>query len=160
MGFSLTFMGMRGDTEVGADREGLARFLEQRGLEVGPSPDSTHHLRGPDGDLRFDGSWTDLHLDPLDQEGPVSGGIWHASLTDEECGFIYDMCVAGKMLIFNPQGDPLAVIPGRVLHPLDLPEEVEPGDTAWVDSAEELKDALSGNFERFVQYRDQVIDSQ
>lgn len=104
MGFSVMFMRLECDTLIDPDREGIATFLRERGLEVAPSADGTHHLTGPDGFLEFDGRWTDLHLSPLDTEDRITGGIWHATLSDEECRFVHDLCVAGKMLVVNPRG--------------------------------------------------------
>lgn len=152
-------MRVKGDQELDADREGLAAFLASRGLAVAPSTDSTHHLAGPDGDLTFDGDWTDLHLKPLDHDGYVNGGIWHASLSDEECAFIYDLCVAGRMLILNPQGAPMMVIPGQTHALADLDPEIPDEEIACVDSAGELSEVLSGNFEKFLAYRKRVLDS-
>lgn len=156
MGFSLIFMRVQGDAEADADRDGLASFLQERELEVGPSDDNTHHLTGPEGDLTFDGEWTDLHLDPLDQEKPVTGGIWHATLGADECTFIYDLCVAGRLCVFNPQGSPMFLVPGHTHRPAEMPDDVEPQEIAWVDSADELEAALNGDFENFVHYREQV----
>lgn len=156
MGFSLTFMRIGPDAILDADRAGLADWLASRGLEVAPSTDSTHHLRGPAGLLTFDGSWTDLHLDPLDQEAPVTGGLWHATLTAEECAFIFDLCVAGRMLIMNPQGLPFLLVPRGNHDTVDLPASIAAAEIAWIDSAADLAEALSGGFERFVQFRDQV----
>lgn len=159
MGFSLIFMRVKGNQELDADREGLAAFLAARKLTVAPSTDATHHLAGPDGELTFDGAWTDLHLKPLDHDGYVTGGVWHATLSDEECAFIYDLCVAGRMLIVNPQGDPQIVVPGRTHALADLAPDIPEDEIAWVDSAEELSEALSGNFEAFLAYRKRVLDS-
>jgi len=157
VGFSLIFMRLRGDESLDADRAGLAAFLAERDLEVAPSNDTIHHLSGPDGQLTFDGNWTDLHLSPLDQEQHVSGGIWHATLSEQECAFIYDLCVAGKMVIMNPQGPPEFVVPDRNHTAEDLVEAVNDPQIAWVDNAEELAEALGGNFTAFVEYRDRVL---
>ncbi|CAN5586477.1 hypothetical protein BH10ACT7_BH10ACT7_15240 [soil metagenome] len=140
-----------------ADREGLAGFLLQRGLAVAPSSDSTHHLISDDGYLAFDGYQSDLHLDPLDQEKPVSGGIWHAHLSDEECAFIYDLCVAGRMLIVNPQGNPLLIVPGHNHTPAELPDDVDVNDIAWIDSSSELAQVLSTGFAAFLEFKNRVI---
>lgn len=157
MGFSLMFLRTSGDAQADADRAGLAAFLERRGLAVAPSSDSIHHLSGADGPLRFDGQWTDLHLDPLDQEGPVGGGIWHATLSDEECAFIHDLCVAGRLLVVNPQGAPLYVVPGGTHEPEELPTGHGDAGVAWVAGPSELQQALTGGFEAFREFRDRVI---
>jgi hypothetical protein len=158
MGFSLDFMRLGPDEVRDADREGLARWLDSRGLEIGPSNDAIHHLRGSDGPLTFDGHETDLHLSPLDQDGPVTGGIWHARLSPDECSFVYDLCVAGRMLILNPQGSPLLVIPRGSHAAADLPPSFEASEIAWIDSAGEMAEALSGGFERFLEFRERVIE--
>lgn len=157
MGFSLIFMRMTADEQLDADRAGLAAFLEKRGLEVAPSTDNTHHLADSTGQLTFDGYWTDLHLDPLDQEGPVSGGLWHASLSEQECEFIYELCVAGRLLIVNPQGSPDLVVPGHNHEPSDLQSSDNTYEVAWVDSPDQLTEALTGGFQAFVEYRRRVI---
>lgn len=156
VGFSMIFMRIDGDIEVGADSAGLAEFLRQRQLEVAPSNDNIHNLTGSDGALAFDGSATDLHLDPLDKEGPIRGGIWHATLADAECDFIYDLCAAGQMLIASPQGSPTMVIPGNTHLPEHLESHVDLDECAWVNSPEELGEALSGNFTQFIAYRDPI----
>lgn len=157
MGFSLMFMRVDRDGKGDADRQGLADFLLQRGLTVAPSSDSTHHLMSDHGYLAFDGHPSDLHLDPLDQEKPVTGGIWHAHLTGEECAFIYDLCAAGRMLIVNPQGNPLIVIPGRNHTPAELPDDVDRNDIAWIDSSNELVQVLSSGFAAFLEFKNRVI---
>ncbi|KAB1655375.1 hypothetical protein F8O01_12180 [Pseudoclavibacter chungangensis] len=156
MGFSVMFMRLECDTLIDPDREGIATFLRERGLEVAPSADGTHHLTGPDGLLEFDGRWTDLHLSPLDTEGRITGGIWHATLSDEECRFVHDLCVAGKMLVVNPQGRPSYVVPGGNHRPEQIPDDGE-GEVAWVDGPDELRSALCGQFASFVRFRDQVV---
>jgi len=40
-----------------------------------------------------------------------------------------------------------------------LPAEIPPTDIAWVNSPQELQQALSGTFMKFVDYRDRVIRS-
>lgn len=87
---------------VDADRSGIHRFLTERDLQIRQNPAGGGDLVGADGSrLSFDGQLTDLHLDPLDQPGPVAGGIFHATLTPAELEFIYALCSAGKMMIIN-----------------------------------------------------------
>ncbi|MFT4189283.1 MAG: hypothetical protein QM621_11955 [Aeromicrobium sp.] len=64
MGFSLIFMRCHGDDQLDADCDGLARFLDGRRLRLAPSDDGVHHLTGPDGDLAFDGRWSDSTSTP------------------------------------------------------------------------------------------------
>jgi hypothetical protein len=80
MGFGLMFVRLKDPEMLDADRVGLAEFLASQGLT---SSDETGELvRISDGEaLAFDGRWTDLHLDSLTQEEPVTGGIDHATLT-------------------------------------------------------------------------------
>lgn len=158
MGFSMIFMRFEGKVDVGADRDGLKAFLRQRDLEIELSAYELHHLRGPHGALEFDGHRSDLHLSDLNQEEPVSGGIWHASLSRQECAFIFDLCVAGRMLAVNPQGDPTIVVPIGSHGPEDLAGlGVDPESIAWVANAEEFEEALTGSYQHFANYRDHVI---
>ena len=156
MGFALNFMRVGPDAVVDADRAALQAWLRGRGLEVEPGAGSGRHLRGSTGPLAFGDDVSDLHLDPLDQQDPVTGGLWHATLSPGECEFVYDLCVAGRMLVVNPQGAPLFVVPGRTHDRADLPESVTDDDIAWVGSGEELRDALTGGFDRFRAFRDDI----
>lgn len=154
MGFALTFLRARGDRQLDADRDGLRRFLGSRGLRwAGGGPG---YLVDEQGDvLVLDGSWSDLHIDSPDQAEPLTGGIWHATLGPSECAFVYDLCVAARWFILNPQGDPAVVVPGQVCRPEDLPES-ERRSAVWVDDPAELREALSGGFEQFLAYRRRV----
>ncbi len=160
MGFSLIFVRLDGDDGADADRDGLRRFLAARGLRA-PTGPGVGELTGVDGELlAFDGRWTDLHLDPLDKSEPLSGGIWHASLSPQECDFVFDLCVAAGWLIVNPQGDPEILVPGGTHTPEQLPSYLaEAGETAvYVGSGAELRQALTSDFTAFLAYRDQVLD--
>ncbi|MGO4205288.1 hypothetical protein AB4Z09_26830 [Rhodococcus sp. TAF43] len=155
MGFSLIFVRVQGDEQRDADRDAVAAFLETRGLRAAGSAGRGSLLVDADGQaLSFDGHWTDLHLDPLDQEEPLSGGIDHASLSDEETTFIYELCVAAGFLIANLQGNPTYVVPGANHAPEDVPDRE---DIDWVNSAAELRQALAGNFDDFRAWRDRVV---
>ncbi|GAB2641356.1 hypothetical protein ABI214_00550 [Prescottella soli] len=152
MGFSLGFYRIDGGELVDPDREGIAEFLRVRGLRV-----EHRSLVDDDGAvLAFDGAWSDLYLDPLDQDGPLSGGIDHATLTAAECEFIYGLCVAGRLMVVNPQGDPMYVVPARNHGDEALPD---PEGTTWVDSPEELASALGAGFGEFQEYRCRVMSS-
>lgn len=135
------------------DRVGLAGFLASQGLT---SSDETGELvRISDGEaLAFDGRWTDLHLDSLTQEEPVTGGIDHATLTQDELSFIFHLCVAGKMLVINTQGAPLYIVPADTHDREDLPD---PDDAVWVNTPEELAHALGASFTDFTDFRDRVL---
>ncbi|MFI6430294.1 hypothetical protein [Rhodococcus oryzae] len=155
MGFALIFVRVQGDEQRDADRDAVAAFLEARGLRAMDSDGQGSLLVDADGQaLSFDGHWTDLYLDPLDQEEPLSGGIDHASLSDEETTFIYELCMAAGFLIANPQGNPTYVVPGATHAPGDVPD---PEDMVWVNSAAELRQALAGNFDDFRDWRDRVV---
>ncbi len=152
MGFSLGFHRIDGNELVDADREGIAEFLHSRGLRM-----EDRSIVDADGSvLAFDGAWSDLHLDPLDQDGPLGGGIDHATLTPAECEFIYGLCVAGRLMVVNPQGDPMYVVPGRTHQAAALPD---PDETVWVDSPDELAIALGAGFGEFRNYLRRVMDS-
>ncbi|MCL2489505.1 MAG: hypothetical protein FWF36_02080 [Propionibacteriaceae bacterium] len=158
MGFSLSFLRIEGGQEPGdGDREGLQLFLADRNLHLSED-DSCCFLLTEDGSrLKLDGYDTDLNLDSLDKDGPISGSIWHAHLGREECEFIYDLCVAGRFLIINPQGGPTLIVVDHNHETSDLPDV---GDApAWVDSADELAQLLGAPFGRFIDFRDRVIVS-
>lgn len=157
MGFSLSFHRIAGDQPADADRAGLADFLESRGLHVvADGFGSGSILDGDDQPLRFDGDWSDIHLSPLDQDAPLSGGIFHATLSGEECEFVYDLCIAGGFLVANHQGSPLIVVPSYN-HSLEDVSAIDPGDIAWVESAVEFREAVTDGFEQFIAYRDRVL---
>ena len=133
MGFSLIFVRVQGDERRDADRDAVAAFLEARGLRAVDSDGQGSLLVDADGQaLSFDGHWADLHLDPLDQEEPLSGGIDHASLSEEETTFIHELCVAAGFLIVNPQGSPTYVVAGANHAPEDVPDP-EDGVTEILD---------------------------
>lgn len=154
MGFSLIFVATDGEEQRDADRSALAAFLAERGLHVEGEESSSPLFDATGAPLSFDGRVSDLHLDPLDQEGPLTGGIWHASLSDAECAFIHDLCAAAGFLIANPQGDPMYVVPVGTHTPEQVPDL---DDTAWVAGWAELQRALSDKFDDFRAYRDSVI---
>ena len=151
MGFSLHFFNLGDGDIVDADRAGIEEFLTARDLHVEGEAGNSAIVDSSGQRLAFDGFWSDLHIDPLDQEDAVSGGIDHATLTASECAFIYGLCSAGRMMIVNPQGDPLYIVVGRTHSEDDVPE---PDDTVWVESPEELANALGsglGEFREFLQ---------
>lgn len=154
MGFSLIFVATDGDEQRDADRAALADFLGERGLHVEGDEGSSPLVDASGAPLAFDGALSDLHLDPLHQEGPLTGGIWHATLSDEEGAFVYDLCAAAGFLLANPQGDPLYVVPVGTHTPEQVPDL---DDTAWVASGADLQKALSDDFDDFRAYRDKVI---
>lgn len=150
----MIFMRIEGDEQVDADRAALSSFLEARGLRIAAGPYGGSIVDRRADPLAFDGRISDLHLDPLDHDGPLSGGISHASLTDAECSFVYDLCCAAGFMIFNPQGDPASLVPGgthapRALSSLD--------GVVHVGSAGELSRALAAGFDAFARYRDRVL---
>ena len=154
MGFSLMFMRTDRDAQADGDREALRAFLDSRGLQVKAGPYGGEIVDTDDKALTFDGHFTDLSLDPLDKDEPISGGIDHATLSDQECAFIYDLCIAAGFLIVNPQGEPLFIVPGGNHTADQVPDG---GEVAWVTSPAELVEALSGNFQRFLDFKRQVI---
>lgn len=153
MGFSLYFMNLTHDAVVDADRAGIADFLERHAV-ASSSGDGSYAISPMT--LSFDGSSSDLHLEALDQEGPVSGGIWHATLSAQECDFIFELCLAGKMVIVNPQGSPQFLVPGPARDPASLPEVDGPDLIVTVSSGDDIRRHLSGDVEQFEKYRDRV----
>lgn len=157
MGFSLTFMRFRREQEIDADREGLASWLARHRLTLDRRFDTACPILDPDGaPLQVDGRARDLHLDPLDSPGIVSGGIWHAGLGIEECTVIYDLCIAGRLLVMNPQAPDVFVVPGRTHRPEDVPGLAD-GVVGWADSPGELQAVLTDGYQGFLDYRDQVL---
>lgn len=147
------FVRVRNGDLVDADRAGLADFLTREGLI--PPDDSGELRRSSDGEaLAFDGHWTDLELDGLSQEEPVTGRISHATLSPDEVSFIFGLCVAGKMMVVNPQGSPLYIVPAETHVREELPD---PEDTVWVATPAELAHALGSSFGDFSTFRDRVI---
>ncbi|ATI36360.1 hypothetical protein CPI83_29610 (plasmid) [Rhodococcus sp. H-CA8f] len=150
MGFSLYFMRIENDKGLDADRDAVVAFLDQRELRVHPSGQL---VDSQDQALKFDGVYTELTLDPLDQSEPLTGCIHHATLSTAECAFIYDLCAAAGFLIVSPEGNPTYLVPNRNHDPGDV--SVLEG-VVWIDSAEELQQALFGGFEAFRRFVQQV----
>jgi len=147
------FMRVRNDDLVDADRVGLADFLVREGLVL---PDESGELsrRSDGGALAFDGRRTDLQLDGLSQQEPVTGRIDHAELGPEEVEFIFGLCVAGKMMVINPQGSPMYIVPAETHAPEELPD---PDGTVWVGTPAELAETLGGTFGGFSSFRARVV---
>jgi hypothetical protein len=163
MGFSMSFLRFRNGEVVDGDREEARSFVERRGLRLDPQPESSAHFVDAGGTLlAFDGDPTDLHLDPLDTPETFGGGIWHATLTDEECRFVFDLCVACGFLVCNHQADteesPMFVVPRGSHRAEDVTELDDDVSYRFVDTADELRAALAGDFDRFVDYRDGVLE--
>ncbi|MGC0362773.1 hypothetical protein ABH922_000757 [Rhodococcus sp. 27YEA15] len=154
MGFSIYFMRVAQDRQLDADRDGIVDFLDRRGLHVVANPHGCSILDNEGVPVKFDGYHSDLLIDSLEQDKPLTGGIDHATLTNDECEFVYDLCVAAGFLIVNPQGSPTYVVPHRNHMPDDLPDL---DDTAWVESGSELSQALTGSFGDFRVFRNRVI---
>ena len=154
MGFSLYFDKFKDGEAADADRSSLKDFLKKSDLTIEDSTlvDSAGNA------LEFDGRVTELHIDS-DSEEPLSGGIDYASLSNEECEFIFDLCTAVGWLIINPQGNPMTIIPNRNHSVEDLHDSLSENEEeiAWVNDAVELQMVLSEDFTEFSQYRDKVI---
>ncbi|MBZ4487828.1 hypothetical protein LQ938_12945 [Microbacterium sp. cx-55] len=152
MGFSLSFYPIDGDDLRADDRAQIMAFLDARGLTVDPE---THGLyRVTDGvALAFDGAWTDLELDPLDQPEPLTGSLPHATLTEAECTFVFELCAAGGLMIVNPQGQPMYLGIRGVHTPEMFPD---PDDAVWIDSPAALASTLGGSFGDFQDYLGRV----
>lgn len=148
MGYSLSFYPIDGDDLRADDRAQITAFLESRGLAVDPD---THGLyRVADGvALSFDGAWTDLELDPLDQSEPLTGSLSHATLTEAECAFVFALCAAGGLMIVNPQGEPM-YLGIRGVHTAEM--FPDPDDAVLIGSPAELASVLEGSFGEFREY--------
>ncbi|WP_434278517.1 hypothetical protein [Acinetobacter sp. CE-15] len=154
MGFSLLFIRIKNQEIVDADRDGLARFLAENQLYVHTQVGSGALVDQNEKALAFNGYLSDLYLDPLEQSEPITGGIYHATLSEEECIFIYDLCVAGKMLIVNPQTNPMYLIPTTNHEQHNIPDL---NDAVWVNSAAEMLLVLSQGFNAFKVYKEKVM---
>lgn len=146
MGFSLHFLNIGQGDVVDADRVRIAEFLAANDLHVEGETGDSAIVDSSGQPLAFDGSQSDLRIDPLDQQDPVTGEIDHATLTASECAFIYGLCDAGRMMVVNPQGDPMYIVVGHTNSEDDVPD---PDDTVWVNSPEELSNALGAGFGEF-----------
>lgn len=164
MGFDLYLHRLDGgDGFADADRSGIERFVRESGLRMVRVPPLLGGLRLEDENgkpLAFDGRETSLCIDPLDSDEPVGASIDHATLTDAECSFVYQLCVAGGMLCINPQGPPMLVVPVGT-HTIETasvgawPDDAS--DIAWVSSAAEFQAALADDYEEFLAYKRRVI---
>jgi len=150
------FIRIKDGQQADANRDNLREFLASRGLHIaGGNSDSI--LDADNKPLTFDGYWTDLTLDPLDQQDLVSGGISHATLSHEECEFIYNLCVAGGFLVINPQGGPTTIVINHNHREEDL---FDLDDTLWADSVDEFAQIVGAPFLDFQNWRDRVMQSQ
>ena len=107
--------------------------------------------------------WTDLHVDPLDKPGTLGGGIWHATLSVAEVEFVFDLCVATNLLVVNHQGggdSPMFLVPRRNHEATELEALVTDASYLFVESADDLRDALLGDLDRFIEFRDRVVGRQ
>lgn len=154
MGFSLSFMRIQNNDLVDANRAQVADFLVARGVHIVASGNSGEFFDTADRPLCFNGHYSDIFLDPLNSKEPLSGGIFHATLAEEELEFIFELCTAAGFMIINPQGAPMSVVPNNNHAVGDVPE---PNDTAWVQNATELAQALNGSFADFTDYKRNVL---
>lgn len=157
MGFSLHFMRIKHEKEIGADKEGIQKFLKDRNLTI--KPDDTSFYDSNDKELEFDNYFSDIFLDGFDTES-ISAGIYHATLTTDECEFIYHLCVAGKMMIFNPQGNPtyIFVHDNHNFADLGLSEDDEDlkEDFVTINNGIELQKVLTEGFSEFSQWLEKI----
>ena len=155
MGFSLGFYPIQGSDLGDADREQLRDGLAGRGLGVHSDASGLFQVANGES-LAFDGAWSDLTLDPLDQAEPVTGSLSHATLSEAECTFVFEMCTAGKLMIVNLQGDPMYLgITG--IHTAEM--FPDPADSVWIDSPAALASALGASFGDFQSFRSRVLES-
>lgn len=125
-------------------------MVQRAGRRVGGRPVADRDVRW--GGCAPGGSTIDFHFD-LSRDGHVGACVWHAHLGPEEIQLYYDLAVAGKMVVCNPQArGALYAVCGRT-YGLDEIPGGDPADVAFVDSAEELASYLRGDHERFLDYR-------
>lgn len=155
MGFSLHWVATDGDETISGDRAGVEAYLASRGLHIAENDEPVT----ADGKrIAFNGYDCDFHFDGLDHADDHFGAsVWHAHLLPEEIEFYFDIAVAGRLLIVNPQGDPMIIVCGDY-DPARLPS-VPAEEVAHVANAAELAAALEGNFQRFLDYKRQVTGS-
>ncbi len=152
----MSFIRVREGEWVDADRDAARAFLDAHGLHPDPAQDTSAYLLHEDGTpFTFDGYPTDLHVDSYETGGKWQAGIWHATLSEPEVEFIYDLCVAVGLAVCNHQGDPLMIIPAATHSVTDLAGLDEA--PVFVNSADELRIALSSGFDHFLEWRDRVI---
>lgn len=150
MGFSLQFFRLENGETIDGNREGFYQFLNEKELVVSENK----LLKDKNGEnLTFDGYFTDLYIT---QEPELSASLDHATLSDEECQFIYEMSVAACWTIINPQGDPMFLIPNNNHQPSDIPEGFE-DDIVFIQNSTELQMALNQGFSAFQKFLNNII---
>lgn len=156
MGFSLTFEKIKNGEDIcDINRDLLEKFLKDKKLTILEDG----FLQDENGEfLKFDGDVTDLYLTPLDSDEPLSGGIDHATLSQEELQFIFEMCDAVGWLIINPQGNPTFIIPNENHTQEDIPEDFE--DVVFIKNPTELQQVLSNGFDNFQEYLKKVLGKE
>lgn len=141
MGFSLAFYAFRD-----GDRTRLADFFARQGLHI----EDGSLMTAAGLPLTFDGEPTDLTIDGWDNDEPLSGGIEHATLTESESCFLFDLCVAAGWAIVNSQGAPTFLIPAHNHTAADISADEEDPPVA-IDDAAGLCAALADSFSAFRQ---------
>ncbi|MEM7324461.1 MAG: hypothetical protein AAF531_15335 [Actinomycetota bacterium] len=151
VGFSLHFVRFDDETDI----DGFRRFLDERQLVLVPSEFGSElcNVHTADGEpLQLDGESRPTLLNVADPNTSdhVSAHIERPSLTLEALRFVYDLCVAARLAIVNPQGDPddssypMMLIPARNHTAQQLQQIAE--DTGlnhrFVDNAQELRAIL------------------
>lgn len=152
MGFSLQFYRFENGEPIDGNRESFYQFLDKKELALAENK----LLKDKNGEyLTFDGYFTDLYIT---QEPELSARLDHATLSDEECQFIYEMSVAAGWIIVNPQGDPMFLIPNNNHQPSDIPEGFE-DDVVFIQNSAELQMALNQGFVAFQNFLSNIRKS-
>lgn len=146
MGFSLFLSKIEsGQVEVTIDRQKLAAFLKRKQLMISPSGQVTEESGQA---LAFEGQPCDLYMEPLNSSKPLSARLYHANLSDDECAFLFELCVEVGWLLVNPQGTPLYLVPNHNHIEADLPD-CDEEDLVFIDNAKDMQRALSGGYGGF-----------
>lgn len=147
MGRSLTLVPLEEDPDLPAIRRILAAAGLSPGTRTPLLVDAAGNppLMGGQ-ELAFESSWLG--------EGARSfyGQIYNAALTEEQCALIYELAVAGNLVLAPDGGPPHLVVCGRTHEPDEVHDESAPPwleIVCFVDSAEELHRALHGGWKPF-----------
>ncbi|AGF72968.1 hypothetical protein [Corynebacterium halotolerans] len=147
MGRSLTLVPVEEDPDL----DEIRRIFATHGLSSGTrtpllvdAAGNPPRMGGQE--LAFESSWLG--------EGARSfyGQIYNAALNEQQCALIYELAVAGNLVLAPDGGPPHLVVCGRTHEPDEVHDESAPPwleVVCFVDSADELHRALHGRWEPF-----------
>ncbi|MCP4967058.1 MAG: hypothetical protein GY926_17725 [bacterium] len=98
MGFDVQLLRFRRGEWVSGDRDRLFEFLERRGLKT---VESGFLCTEDGGQLHLDGNPCEFYISYNDEK--LTAGVHHMSLMPEELELIFEVAVAGRFAINNPQ---------------------------------------------------------